>query len=585
VWLANYGASSPVKSANILLPVLTYGRSRLPEWLDTKHLRRFASQCSKNLNYHTEDLVALFEKTYCSFVELDKPQFEHLRGKNAFGVYFVVEQELDIHQYLADTFPKETIGCRSYAQLSDWSKARIRDLANFVELVLHAGMEEPFSEYTGQGYSYRMLMPIYSYRHCHDNSPQDLCVIREHLVILGKLWALRIHPLDISSCSQLSRVGSDDLPEKTMRLDDFAAWSEAALTPTRILPTVESLHEKGRDLLKLMPDYKPLSEQKKDDVVSLLENLSAIHQKALLVVPEGEKYRREEFVRDQLRKGFVERIRGLADRMSSGQCLKDDEYPAFVLCGPSGSGKDTLLDDLHAFLCREGLSYDDPRLNLNCNLETRASFKEKIEALKKDVRQTREGNIGVVGANAGTEQGRSPIAFVRFNEIQAVPDFQEFISQTFSLADIYTETGLPVIVGCITHESEQRIWAKVDQQKKDVSDFKKRFEGFTVSVPKSTLRDLLILATWRICQEALPHFTISKLCLAYVLLNDVRLPSHTTARRFFNPFLPAIRQMSAVPITLENLQVERTSFLSRFPELSQFTRETEHLVKIDCDAI
>lgn len=168
------------------------------------------------------DAEPVLRKIWVSFVPTPRERTgeDDADGDYAFAVYLAIPKEArdDVDTLLVRNAQNDSV-------------AR-NQLSSYTQLILAAGLTEPFSRRDSKGYlKYRFILPIAD----RDTAgiPPTECAITEHIQLLGHLWAKRESPLDLCSCHEIyPMMAHECVGSNCIRMDAFLGWAVAALDRT-----------------------------------------------------------------------------------------------------------------------------------------------------------------------------------------------------------------------------------------------------------------------------------------------------------------------------------------------------------------
>ena len=523
VWLKNYGIGSLVKTVTLLLPYETNGSAvnksvcRHLNWLP---LINFTDECFKYPE-DINDVLFLCSRTQIGFVDSSKRDLRKRLGEYAFGVYMSLPKEYNFFDILSQAHENDDDQKR---ETSPETLLARQCLTSNVELILGAGIDEPFStrQEDDGPYTYKLIIPIYSYAHGKREDPSRFCVIKEHVKLMALLWSHSKNPLNLTNCNDLndSPILGENCQNKADRFDTTIAWCGSGLTTTGKIRKKFSLHKNDQEFRMLMPDYRPLI---KDLTPKVTEYLSEMNDKISCQDCEifsGQPFFLSTNTKKKMEKNFAGKALKVIQKMLNKQTLDKGLYPSFLLSGGSGSGKTLLAKCLKGFLQKEHKVLPEKNymyLDIG-DFKNLAEVTQKVEEIKR------------VSIKSGE------LIFLLIDEIHLAEPFQKFKELCYPLCDIYENHDIPFFIGFLTSLTIDKIKNKIYENEFCAEDFWRRLRHFNARVTAYSIGDLVILSACVLCRQFNREIEISKEVLAYILLKDYRLPSPSDICGFIASF-------------------------------------------------
>lgn len=522
LWLQNYGRSSPVRAIHVITPVQSFIprdgkdagrlRYRLAEWLNPEYLRTFAELAVK---YPSEQdaLRSVCEKTYFTLVDLEKDWLKGVKGEYAFAAYLsetengsALDQLAPLASYVKkhpdapeDEYPPDV-------------KSSLLHLAKSVELILGAGIREPFSTRTGLYYKYNLILPIYPYNRSGQRGIARRCVIKEHLKTLARLWSEKSDPMEAGDCDVLRSLGDDEERSlQSLRMDRFMAWSNSGVLENGEVLSEFPLAVGCHPFLRVVgaPEF---AADREPEITNWLDSNDAVDlSEYRFPYAEAEKHRLyhdHTASRASLQSEFTGALENDVIQMLSGKAFpKKNYYPVFLLSGASGTGKTEMIEEMAAHLHhRPGIHVLAPKV-ISCQEKPAASLAEEAWSFVNSIKPGR-------------------VAFLVFDEAQSATPFNLFVSRVYNVADQYKQHRRILVTAYITSDTLATFTRRVeavpmpDKRK----DFHRRLTH-RVEMPTPEIGDLLLVALDALQQRCGSGVRVNKAALAFLLLRSTWLPS------------------------------------------------------------
>jgi len=591
VWEANYGQGSKVEGVYVFVPVTVRSkdghlRSRIGSWLDAEPLVKFAQESMKH-QHQSGHVRAVCEKTHFTLVDLIKTELADLQGEYAFGIYFSQDATFSVIQDIgAIAADLHTDPFRQEQEFSAAATTAIERLTEHVELILGAGVREPFSSLVGRHYKYKLIIPISSRRESGLAQPRRRCVIREHLKILARLWDHKLDPMQCAECAGLETIQNrNERATGLMRMDRFMAWARSNVTRSGIV-RVRPLSHDALPLLKVANTTRMFSADSEPEVLNWLYqrgNLSLSESRVFADSAVSRYYRRPQ-AKEVLRDRFVSPLEDLVLAMLEGEEFVENKFPVFLVVGESGSGKTQLAKDGAAFWKRiietqpmrdAIVAQREKRTEkdlfphggkcsitiINCNTTPR--LEDVLKAKEECIKGLAEVDVG----------------FLLIDEIQSVQPFAEFILKIYGVADCYADKKGKLVVIYLTSDDQDKILediARIEDHFKP-ADFLRRLTN-KLTVPPARIDDIVPVIADFFHNIGGDGVRISKQGIAYLILRSLLVPSIKDVLAYLNSF--ACKEAKPVYEVVDLIgEAERgmiVAFSRMYPQLWKALDEPNH---------